>query len=864
MDHKSTSSYKKEAYGLLIAFLGIFFILSLISYHPEDGGLFIGNMSGSVEIKNWFGHLGAFFSAPVFVFTFGYLSILIFLYVLWGGINFIIDKPFPKAKKWLVSAILWAFWGSVIIAFIYKKDGDMSFYPSGMIGKIYIDSIFTLMGEFGAIFASVVLLIASAIISTRISFFNKLRKAKKSLASSLEEIPDHIPSVDEIEDKISNMFSGLAEEDGDLSEDDEKEHKKPEKIKSEPNKTSPKQENDDDSEIDILKNEINHIRKDGKIDHTQSLQAVSDKQWDGFVKSVLKENEEKVTPPDSHEKDDLSFPVKIDEKKEISVKQKKVAPPQDKIEVEVNLENLKKQQKSDFEDTDKEELEVEEAVKSKEVNIDKVKKRAGKGYKFPSIKLLAEQGQEEEVSKEELEANAAILVAKLADFNVEAKVVKAYAGPVVTMFELKLAPGVKISKITGLTQDLAMGLQARGIRIIAPIPGKPTVGVEIPNRKPQMVTLRSLINSKAFTSASSPLTLALGKTVNGDVYVADLAKMPHILIAGTTGSGKSVGINTIINSILYRAKPDDVKFVLVDPKMLELSPYKDLEQHHLAFSPDLDEKVITKPDNAIAILNSVVQEMERRYLILSKSGVRNLEDYNRKLKNVGAEKMPHPELNHRNLPYIVVIIDELADLMMTASKEIEQPIARLAQMARAIGIHLVVATQRPSVDVLTGVIKANFPTRLAYQVSQKNDSRTILDMNGAEQLLGLGDMLFLPSGQSKPIRLQNGFISTEEVEAVIAHIVSQPEAEPLWLHVDLKQAKTSGVGGFNDELDTYFDEAKKIVVMHQQGSVSLLQRRLKVGYARAARIMDQLEEAGVVGPFEGSKAREVRLTEEDL
>lgn len=862
MDHKSTSSYKKEAYGLLISFLGIFFILSLISYHPEDGGLFIGNMSGSVEIKNWFGHLGAFFSAPVFVFTFGYLSILIFLYVLWGGINFIVGKPFPKAKRWLVSAILWAFWGSVVIAFIFKKDGDMSFYPSGMIGKIYIDSIFTLMGEFGAIFASVVLLIASAIINTRISFFNKLRKAKKSLVSNLEEIPDSIPSVDEIEDKIGTMFDGLAEENDDLSEDEELQ--KPEKIKTTAKKTSAKQENDDDSEIGILKNELNHIREDGKIDHTQSLEALTDKQWDGFVKSVLRENEEIPNTPDFEEDHGKSISADIDEKKEIDVEQKKVTQAQNSVKVEVNLENLKKQQKSDFEDTDKEELEVEEAVKAKEVNIDKVKKRAGKGYKFPSIKLLAEQGKEEEVSKEELEANAAVLVAKLADFNVEAKVVKAYAGPVVTMFELKLAPGVKISKITGLTQDLAMGLQARGIRIIAPIPGKPTVGVEIPNRKPQMVTLRSLINSKAFTSASSPLTLALGKTVNGDVYVADLTKMPHILIAGTTGSGKSVGINTIINSILYRAKPDEVKFVLVDPKMLELSPYKDLEQHHLAFSPDLDEKVITKPDNAIAILNSVVQEMERRYLILSKSGVRNLADYNRKLKDVGLEKMPHTELNHRHLPYIVVIIDELADLMMTASKEIEQPIARLAQMARAIGIHLVVATQRPSVDVLTGVIKANFPTRLAYQVSQKNDSRTILDMNGAEQLLGLGDMLFLPSGQSKPIRLQNGFISTEEVEAVITHIVSQPEAEPLWLHVDLKQAKSSGGGGFNDELDKYFDEAKKVVVMHQQGSVSLLQRRLKVGYARAARIMDQLEEAGVVGPFEGSKAREVRLTEEDL
>jgi S-DNA-T family DNA segregation ATPase FtsK/SpoIIIE len=435
------------------------------------------------------------------------------------------------------------------------------------------------------------------------------------------------------------------------------------------------------------------------------------------------------------------------------------------------------------------------------------------------------------------------------------------------MFELRLAPGIKISKVTNLAQDLAMGMQARGIRIIAPIPGKATIGIEIPNRKPQMVRLRSLISSKAFADAKGKLVLALGKTVNGEVYVADLGKMPHLLIAGTTGSGKSVGINTIIASILYRARPDEVKFVMIDPKMLELSPYQALEQHHLAWSPELDEKVVTKPENAVAILNSVVEEMDRRYHILSKSNVRKLDDYNAKLEKLGVENMPHPELNHQKLPFIVVIIDELADLMITASKEVEQPIARLAQMARAVGIHLIVATQRPSVDVLTGVIKANFPTRLAYQVAQKNDSRTILDMMGAEQLLGTGDMLFLPPGEPKPIRLQNGFISTEEVENIITHISRQPSVNPLWLHVQLGGDNSSGKknGGFGGgDRDQYFEDAKRLVVMHQQGSVSLIQRRLKVGYARAARIMDQLEEAGVVGPFEGSKARDVLLTEEDL
>jgi len=723
--------------------------------------------------------------------------------------------------------LIWAFWGSVITAMIFNPVSGASFYPSGLIGQLFAFSVIGLLGSFGAWFAIATLMLISFVISFKVNI-SKYLKRKEKAGVSYEQMKREQEEAEE----LLNLLSDTPEE----------------KFAESPVPKPAEQ-------VDIFTNSNATEKKSAAIKEEKIEKS---KEWDSFVTSVFE--------IEGMEDQRSKKRKKIDKKNIIIREESENAVPATPKPAKKTYSATPVITAKDNPLDNVNAIEFEEAVKSKEVNIDKVKRPKTRNYKFPSIKILTEQEVGEDVTEEELLVNAQLLEDKLADFNVDAKVVKAYAGPVVTMFELTLAPGIKISKVTNLTQDLAMGLQARGIRIIAPIPGKATIGVEIPNRKAQMVRLRGLINSKAFTSSKSKLTIALGKTVNGEVFVADLAKMPHLLIAGTTGSGKSVGINTIITSILYRAKPDEVKFVMIDPKMLELSPYKKLEQHHLAFSPELDEKVLTKPENAVAILNAVVDEMDRRYNILSKSNVRKLEDYNDKIDKIGVEHMPHPELNHKKLPFIVVVIDELADLMITAAKEVEQPIARLAQMARAIGIHLVVATQRPSVDVLTGVIKANFPTRLAYQVAQKNDSRTILDMMGADQLLGNGDMLFLPPGEPKPIRLQNGFISTDEIENVISHISRQPPSDPLWLKAELMAESRGGKMRSNggSDRDQLFDEAKKIVVMHQQGSVSLLQRRLAVGYARAARIMDQLEEAGIVGPFGGSKARQVLLTEEDL
>ncbi len=412
-----------------------------------------------------------------------------------------------------------------------------------------------------------------------------------------------------------------------------------------------------------------------------------------------------------------------------------------------------------------------------------------------------------------------------------------------------------MNKFVQLADDLARIMEAPRVRIVAPIPGKSSVGIEIPNKKPSIVYLRSVAKSERFVESESKLTVAMGKTTSGESYILELNKLPHLLIAGTTGSGKSVCINSIITSILFRSSPEDVRFILIDPKKLELAAYKALENHHLISSDDVDELVMTTPENAVAALRAAEQEMRRRYDVFAEAVVRNIDEYRTKAEsNSEMEKMP----------YIVVIIDELADLMLRAPKEVEAPITRLAQMSRAVGIHLVVATQRPSVDVITGIIKANFPARLAFQVASRIDSRRFLEANGAEKLLGKGDMLFMPPGSSSLIRLHNSFVTLDEINRIVDHVSQQPSAE----EIELKGAsvKLVGVEGGEDIQtdDELLTEAIKLVVMHQQGSISLIQRRLRVGYSRAARLIDMMEQLGIVGPFTGSKAREVLVDESYL
>ena len=481
-------------------------------------------------------------------------------------------------------------------------------------------------------------------------------------------------------------------------------------------------------------------------------------------------------------------------------------------------------------------------------------------YQTPPLQLLNDYGQSTaKVDQEELEANKERILETLRNYKIEISKIKATVGPTVTLYEIVPEAGVRISKIKSLEDDIALSLSALGIRIIAPIPGKGTIGIEVPNRHPQMVSMRSVLASERFQNSDMDLPLALGKTISNEVFIVDLAKMPHLLMAGATGQGKSVGLNAIIASILYKKHPAEVKFVLVDPKKVELTLYNTIERHFLAKLPGDDEAIITDTNKVIHTLNSLCIEMDQRYELLKSAMVRNLKEYNVKFT---ARKL-NPEEGHRYLPYIILVIDEFADLIMTAGKEVEMPIARLAQLARAIGIHLIVATQRPSVNVITGIIKANFPTRIAFKVSAKIDSRTILDAGGAEQLIGKGDMLI--SSGNDLIRLQCAFLDTPEVEQICEFIGSQqgyPDAYQL-PEYESEEGSLGGGGNFSaEERDSMFEEAARMVVIHQQGSASLLQRKLKLGYNRAGRLVDQLEDAGIIGPFEGSKARQVLIQDE--
>lgn len=502
---------------------------------------------------------------------------------------------------------------------------------------------------------------------------------------------------------------------------------------------------------------------------------------------------------------------------------------------------------------------VEEALN--EDDLDKLRKEYGdydptldlSSYVLPSIELLRDFGTSGiSVNKIELENNKNKIVETLSHYKIEIAKIKATVGPTVTLYEIVPAPGIRISKIKNLEDDIALSLSALGIRIIAPIPGKGTIGIEVPNSNPEMVSMRSLIASEKFQNFDGELPVVMGKTITNETYTFDLTKMPHLLVAGSTGQGKSVGLNAILISILYKKHPAQVKFVLIDPKKVELTLYNKIERHFLAKLPGEDEAIITDVSKVVNTLNSLCIEMDDRYALLKDAGVRTIKEYNAKF----IARRLNPETGHRFMPYIVVLIDEFADLIMTAGKEVEHPIARIAQLARAIGIHLIVATQRPSVNVITGMIKANFPARIAFRVLSKIDSRTILDASGADQLIGRGDMLV--SMGSDIIRLQCGFVDTPEVEEICAFIGSQrayPEA------LILPEYVGEGGDGSSDmdmnEIDPMFAEAARIVVISQQGSASLLQRKLKLGYNRAGRIVDQLEGMGIIGAFQGSKARDV-------
>ncbi len=573
-------------------------------------------------------------------------------------------------------------------------------------------------------------------------------------------------------------------------------------------------------------------------------------------KVIIQKNEMEFTPSADTPESEV-----ITESEEIEVPPEKVEKPLEEQAVselnrEPNTEDITTSENVS-EDSHQENIAIEDETEIEEGDLDAEKERRAKyrQYKLPTLEYLHDPVEiRNPHSEEELKEKANSLSHALDTFGVTGRVLRISPGPVITLFEIEPAEGVRVNKFTNLSDDIARVMKAQRVRIIAPIPGSKSVGIEIPNDNPSTVFLKNIINSEQFIQAKSKLSISLGKTTTGDAYVFDLGKMPHILVAGATGAGKSVCINTMIISILYKAKPDEVKFILIDPKKLELATYKSMEGYHLITAPNFDEYVMTTPENAVGILDSTIVEMERRFQVFADARVRNIGEYHDRKKE-------NPELE--TIPYLVVVIDELADLMLTSGRAIEEPITRLAQKARAVGIHLIVATQRPSVDVITGVIKANFPARIAFQVSSKIDSRTIIDQMGAEKLLGNGDMLFLLPGTASPIRLHNAYVTLDEIEAVMKHIASQPKPEEILLP-ETRKDKINGEFVLESGKDELLRDAAVLVIQNQQASVSLLQRKFRIGYSRAGRLVDELESLGIISGYSGSKAREVLVDESYL
>ena len=806
---KRQANHKKQAWGIFLIGIALLLFLAIISYDVNDPvNLNVENMP--IRINNWLGPLGATIAYSLMQWTLGYPIVVLPLLILLYGLSAIQLRPASNPVRTTFILIAWAFVFSIFLAFpeAMRTSGHVTeYYPSGLIGGWLAEKFVIYLGKIGGlillIMASLILFVATIQIEL-VHIFRFFGSGYRRILLLLKNNWRTLLEKSE-ERKIVRVM-----------QKEERQTEYTDSLKDTPEESKPWLTKD----APIIKRRDPEIKLDDEVTEEETGK-----------------NEELIT--EEGEPVQSSLDELLNKKSSTMTKD----PFQSESEGEVDFE-------------------VEEEHTDVEVDYDAQVKESIAKYKFPSIDILNDPPeQSQSVTREELKSNAEYLEAKLLDFKVEAKVIRVTAGPVITLYELEPARGVKVNSIKNLENDLALALEARGIRIIAPIPGKAAVGIEIPNRHPQTVYLKSLIRSEQFTTSNFELPLALGKTINGESYIADLTKMPHLLVAGSTGSGKSVGINTMIMSLLYSVNPGKVKFMMIDPKKLELSLYREVRDHYLLWRPDLDEDVITKPNNAVSMLNSLVLEMERRYDQLSSINARNIVDYNEKIGN-GGVRVKNSKV--QQLPYLIVIVDELADLMMVAAKEVETPIARLAQMARAVGIHLILATQRPSVDVITGMIKANFPSRIAYQVATKVDSRTVIDLNGAETLLGNGDLLYLPAGSAKPIRLQSPFISTTEIERVIEHIRRQAKLP----YYSLPQPKSSrsggGTFGGDEGRDNLYEEARAVVVQHQKGSVSLLQRRLNIGYSRAARLMDELEEDGVVGPPDGSKAREVRMTLEEL
>lgn len=917
----------KTSLGLTLMFLSVYTFLALFSFIftgkadqsvIENVGGITHLISSGKEVQNWLGLLGAALSHLLIYNLFGIGTALLIPLLFIGGYElFTLGKgKLIRFRKLAYICLFYMMWTSVFLGyFVVVKDApNLLGFLCGKIGFAVADGLYSLIG-WGTIILLVLAILIHTVYITKFnaisSLIGKVTKNNftsdnsKKDTSKEEEDNYHQPvdhSFDEEEasdiiDEVIDDNTSIETDNSGVIEEEERDveleneiiqnilEKDDDEISSEivPHSSQPPAIVEKDDEIHAVNPAPQQIKVDPisvdvniQVEHVQVGEATPVPPTQNYKEQQTSAPKQEALPPpipplkeekvEKKEEENKLPPIELEKEGKkadpITLDPPAPAPKKDKSIDPHHLSEI-----SNTDDVDKADLNIQLDEEPDELlhieDMDEYDPKLDLShYKYPPLELLRPPVENKaKVTKEELEENKERIVNTLRHFKIGISSISATIGPTVTLYEIVPEVGIKISKIRNLEDDIALSLSALGIRIIAPIPGRGTIGIEVPNNNREMVSISSVLATEKFAKAKMDLPIAFGRTISNEVFVTDLAKMPHVLMAGATGQGKSVGINVLLSSLLYKKHPSELKFVMIDPKKVELSLFNKIERHFLASLPDAEEAIITDTKKAIHILNSLCTEMDMRYSLLKSAGVRNIKEYNVKFNN----RRLNPKKGHRFLPYIVLVIDELADLMMTAGKEIEGPIARLAQLARAIGIHLVVATQRPSVDVITGMIKANFPARISFRVTSKIDSRTILDAGGADQLIGMGDMLL--STGNDITRLQCAFIDTEEVEHLCDFIADQTGFATAYMlpEFEEEQPASKGGGGSVDDRDDLFEEAAKLLVRHQQGSTSLIQRKLSLGYNRAGRIIDQLEAAGIVGPFEGSKARQVNVkTEMDL
>ncbi len=846
--------------GLICLMFGVYLFLaftSFLSAGDADQSAMAVNSVGETEIvKNHTGPAGARLAEFLINGCFGIPAYFIVIVLLIAGTKLMKAYNFT-VWKWFLACMSIMYWMSVTLGFIFG-DVDSFIYPGGLHGynvSVWIQSYIGMPGLillliFCGIIIGVAIRRQTMEVVRKILHPNFRKNSIEEKADDVQNMPETAaatepaPVIEESEEEVSDDEPAEDETAGEKKKSKWYERLMPGGILG---RLFGRKHDKDDVESDDNENE-----EEGEDAEKEETEQVRHSHDDSFYAEFKKENEPETYAEEVYS-DDVNYTgnsieLPLDD---APVNARRI------IEAEATAHTEPKTGEPEFEIEERKE---EETVRG-DLNVPYNPRLDLELYKFPTLDLLKTYPDDgPSIDMEEQTANKNRIIQVLRSFGIEISSIKANVGPTVTLYEITPAEGVRISKIRNLEDDIALSLSALGIRIIAPIPGKGTIGIEVPNASPKIVPMSSVLASKKFQESTYELPIALGKTITNEVFMVDLAKAPHMLVAGATGQGKSVGLNAIVTSLLYKKHPSELKFVIIDPKKVEFAIYAPIEKHFLAKLPDAEDAIITDVTKVVQTLNSLCVEMDTRYDLLKKAGCRNIKEYNAKFIN----RQLNPANGHKFMPYIVIIIDEFGDLIMTAGKEVELPICRIAQLARAVGIHAIIATQRPTTNIITGTIKANFPARVAFRVASMMDSRTILDRPGAQQLIGKGDMLYLQGND--PVRVQCAFVDTPEVERISEYISKQqgyPTAFELPEYVD-ENAEPSGAADVDmNRLDPMFEEAARLIIYHQQGSTSLIQRKLSLGYNRAGRIMDQLERAGIVGPANGSKARDVLCIDEN-